>query len=193
MRGRAALSEPSAKPKTKILSPCHNHSMQNLQNLPLGSQTFPYIIEQRAVYVDKTRYLHALIANPVNKYFLSRPRRFGKSLTISTLDAIFSGKKELFRGLFIAEKTDYDFRIFPVLRFDFSKLENNSGAALQISLRRQITRYCAHYVVSIDQATSLRDTWETFMQSFESKNQKIVILIDEYDKPILDHITHMAI
>jgi len=168
--------------------------MQNLQNLPLGSQTFSYIIEQNAVYVDKTKYMHALIANPVNKYFLSRPRRFGKSLTLSTLDAIFSGKKELFKGLFIAEKTDYNFATFPVLRFDFSRVGHQTGAELSRILTQQILNYAKEFGHPIDtNASGLSEIWDTLIQHFKSKNQKIVILIDEYDKPILDHITNLPI
>ena len=94
--------------------------------LPVGLQTFSRLIEQKAVYVDKTRYLYSLINTAVNKYFFSRPRRFGKSLTISTLEAIFRGKKELFNGLWISENTDYDFEEYPVLRFDFSNIAHKN-------------------------------------------------------------------
>jgi len=82
--------------------------MKKRRPLPLGSQTFSYIIEKEAIYVDKTPYLYDLISGTVNKYFLSRPRRFGKSLTISTLKALFSGQKELFKDLYITKETDYD-------------------------------------------------------------------------------------
>ena len=173
--------------------------MQTLPPLPIGSQDFEGIVKGNYIYVDKTKYLYALLQPGIQKgasgpkYFFSRPRRFGKSLTLSTLDAIFSGKKELFKGLFISEQTDYDFQTFPVLRFDFSKLENSSGPALQTSLIRQITHYCDCYGVATEQRAPLRDVWETFMQFFKSKNQKIIILIDEYDKPILDHITTLPI
>ncbi len=167
--------------------------MKTLRPLPLGSQTFSYIVENNAVYVDKTPYLHTLISSTVNKFFLSRPRRFGKSLTISTLDALFSGKKELFEGLYIRDKTAYDFAEFPVLRFDFSKFENKSAAALELSLSRHIKACCDDHNVSFDPTLTIRDLWELLIRSFKRNGQQVVILIDEYDKPILDHITNIPI
>jgi hypothetical protein len=132
---------------------------------------------------------------PMNKFFFSRPRRFGKSLTISTLDAIFNGKKELFKGLYIAEQTDYDFKEFPVLRFDFSKIGHETGVNLANGLIRVLKAYFDHYQIPTDRIEKLevRDVFDQLVQHFKIQNQKIVILIDEYDKPILDHITNIPV
>jgi len=96
---------------------------------PLGIQTFSEIREENYVYLDKTAIIHDLIrAGKI--YFLSRPRRFGKSLLVSTLEALFSGKKELFEGLAITD-TDYDFCRYPVIKLAFSKDEFNDADNLR--------------------------------------------------------------
>ena len=90
----------------------------NLKRLPIGVQTFEKLIEQNCLYIDKTSYIHKMI-NVSNYVFLSRPRRFGKSLLVSTLQSYFEGKKELFKGLYI-ETVEKDRTEYPVLRFDLS-------------------------------------------------------------------------
>ncbi|MEZ4726706.1 MAG: AAA family ATPase [Caldilineaceae bacterium] len=84
-----------------------------------GSYTFRHIINGGFLYVDKTRYLYELVRPGIGIYFMARPRRFGKSLMISTLEEIFRGNRELFQGLWIAE-SDYAWQIHPVIRIDFS-------------------------------------------------------------------------
>ncbi|MBF0362116.1 MAG: AAA family ATPase [Oligoflexia bacterium] len=81
-----------------------------MKMLPVGIQSFEKLIELNCVYVDKTKYFYDLIKSGTT-YFLSRPRRFGKSLTISTLEAIFLGRRDLFKGLWIHDQSDYDFKI----------------------------------------------------------------------------------
>ena len=167
--------------------------MQKLRPLPLGSQTFSYIVEKNAVYVDKTPYLYELISGTVNKYFLSRPRRFGKSLTISTFKALFSGQRDLFKDLYITKETDYDFPVFPVLHFDFSEIGHQTSTELSRILKQHIEMYAANYGHSIQDSETLAESWGQLMAFFKGKNKKAVILIDEYDKPILDHITNLPI
>ena len=95
--------------------------MPKLPKLPIGIQTFEKLREKGYLYVDKTKYLVDLIDSG-NFYFLSRPRRFGKSLTISTFDALFSGKRELFEGLAAEEFFERpDYRPYPVIRLDMSE------------------------------------------------------------------------
>ena len=92
-----------------------------MKRIDAGNSTFEDLIRSNNLYVDKTKYLYNLIAYG-NKYnFLSRPRRFGKSLTISTLEAIFKGKRELFKGLYI-DSTDYEWKEYPVIHIDFSNI-----------------------------------------------------------------------
>ena len=89
---------------------------------PIGIQSFEKIIQDGYIYVDKTDLIYRLVKDGTI-YFLSRPRRFGKSLLMSTIENYFPGRKELFNGLYIAEKTDYDFPKYPVLHFDFSGMD----------------------------------------------------------------------
>jgi hypothetical protein len=96
-----------------------------LKPLPIGIQTYKDLINNGFLYIDKTEYIYNMIKHK-GYYFLSRPRRFGKSLLISTLEAIFLGKKELFKGLWIEKKAEYDWQEHPVLRLDFTKIENNN-------------------------------------------------------------------
>ena len=91
-----------------------------MKPLPIGIQTFRKLVEGNYLYVDKTKKIYSLIENASGSYFLSRPRRFGKSLTLSVLDEIFSANKELFRGLYIYD-SPWEWKKYPVLRFDFSK------------------------------------------------------------------------
>ncbi|MDR2466816.1 MAG: AAA family ATPase, partial [Prevotellaceae bacterium] len=97
------------------------------KKLPTGIQTFEKIREENRLYVDKTKYLVNLIDSD-SIYFLARPRRFGKSLTISTLEAMFSGKKELFKGLYAEEFMNRaDYYPSPVIRLDMSRVTTNEG------------------------------------------------------------------
>ena len=90
-----------------------------MKKLPIGKQSLRTLIEGGYVYVDKTMHIHRLI-DKGSVYFMSRPRRFGKSLTVSTLEEIFKGNKELFKGLFIYDKIDW--KEYPVIRIDFSEV-----------------------------------------------------------------------
>ena len=171
----------------------YNTPMKKPRPLPLGSQTFSYIIEQNAVYVDKTPFLYELISGTVNKYFLSRPRRFGKSLTISTLKGLFLGQKVLFKDLYITKETNYDFPAFPVFHFDFSEIGHQTAAELSKILIDRILMQARRYGCTVDNTGSIPEVWGNTLQFFKQKQQKIVILIDEYDKPILDHITNLPI
>jgi len=117
-----------------------------MKRLPIGIQTFETLINQNYTYVDKTAILHRLIISGGNRYFLSRPRRFGKSLTCSTLDAIFQGRKELFNNLAIS-KVDYDWKIYPVIRLDFSGIIHQTLEQLFISLNHRLDSIAKDYNV----------------------------------------------
>ncbi len=93
--------------------------MTPLLKLPIGIQAFETMREQGYVYVDKTRWIHRLVTEGMF-YFMSRPRRFGKSLLVSTLKCLFEGRKELFAGLWLAEQTDWPWRSHPVIVLDFN-------------------------------------------------------------------------
>ena len=85
-----------------------------MKKIDSGNSSFEKLIQSGNVYIDKTQYLYNLLTDGRTYYFLSRPRRFGKSLTLSTLEAIFKGKRELFKGLYI-DSTDYDWKEYPVI------------------------------------------------------------------------------
>ena len=135
--------------------------------------------------MDKTAQIYPLIEQSKGAYFLSRPRRFGKSLTLSVLDEIFSGNKELFRGLWIYDSS-YEWKKYPVLRFDFSKQK----AKTQEELIRFIF---SELKINAERHQLILESVEYYAQFQElisklGNLEKVVILIDEYDKPIIDHI-----
>jgi hypothetical protein len=103
-----------------------------MKKLPLGTQSFENLRKSDCVYVDKTEIIHRLILDG-RIYFLSRPRRFGKSLLISTFDAFFSGRKELFKGLYIYDKWDWS-QQYPVIRIDWTKIIHSTPEKMEISM-----------------------------------------------------------
>ena len=153
---------------------------------PIGIQDFENIRRDGYVYVDKTALVYNL-ANTGKYYFLSRPRRFGKSLLVSTMEAYFVGKKDLFDGLAIAEK-EKDWIQYPVLRLDFSGANYNSEQVLESKLNSFLKFYEEIYSsVSREPVASVR--FDALIQAAYRKTGKpVVILIDEYDKPIVDNL-----
>ncbi|MDE5794789.1 MAG: ATP-binding protein, partial [Muribaculaceae bacterium] len=163
---------------------CEKFEIMAQLRYPVGMQTFSNIIEEGYVYVDKTGYIKPLLEQ--SKYiFLSRPRRFGKSLLLSTLKAYFEGRRELFKGL-AADSMDLDWTPSPVLRFDFNA-ENYSE---EDGLSKIINRLLGEYE-EIYEMTNVVDTLagrfsRLIREVAEASGRKVVILIDEYDKPLLD-------
>jgi len=154
--------------------------------LPIGRQNFEGIIKENLLYVDKTRQIYELIRQG-RLYFLSRPRRFGKSLLVSKFHYLFSGKKDLFRGLYIHEQTDYDWEDYPVLQFNFAAY-GFQVEHLKEELSRQINDYAKQYEVQTN-AISLSTELFTLIEGISNKkNKPVVLLIDEYDKPLVDFI-----
>ena len=135
--------------------------------------------------MDKTAYLHSLVRQEGNMFFLSRPRRFGKTLTISTLEAIFQGKRDLFKGLAI-DQTDYDWKTYPVIHIDFGDCPSSTKDELEIWLRNVILDFCDTYGVQTREQTIPAIMFSQFLSSL-SRRGKIVILIDEYDKVLSDN------
>ncbi|MDE7419958.1 MAG: ATP-binding protein [Muribaculaceae bacterium] len=151
---------------------------------PIGMQTFSNIIEEGYAYVDKTAYIKPLLRQ--GKYvFLSRPRRFGKSLLLSTLEAYFEGRRELFKGL-AAYSMDLDWTPSPVLRFDFNAEDFSLDNGLESLLNRLLKKYEKKYGMT-DVADTIAGRFSELIETVaESIGCKVVILIDEYDKPLLD-------
>ncbi|MBA3954250.1 ATP-binding protein [Candidatus Dependentiae bacterium] len=158
-----------------------------MKKLPLGIQTFEKIIADDYIYVDKTEYIYSLINRTKGDYyFLSRPRRFGKSLLVSTLKELFSGNKHLFKDLWIST-TNYDWQQYPVIYLDFSRIDHATVEELKISLSWTLTTLAEKYNIVLTDAPTLGAKLSTLIEKLSQIN-KVVVLIDEYDKPILDHL-----
>ncbi|MBR1433926.1 MAG: AAA family ATPase [Bacteroidales bacterium] len=154
---------------------------------PIGIQTFEEIRTKGFVYVDKTDLVFKIVSEG-KYYFLSRPRRFGKSLLISTFEDYFKGQKDLFQGLTIASK-EKDWTIYPVLRIDMAAGKyRNSPSALDSKLKTILEGWEAEYgITSI--AEEFSDRFINVINSaYSSTGKQVIILIDEYNKPILDNI-----
>ncbi|MBF0351262.1 MAG: AAA family ATPase [SAR324 cluster bacterium] len=141
------------------------------------------------VYVDKTRFLYDLITTG-RVYFLSHPRRFGKSLLVTTLQALFLGKKELFENLWITQNTDYGFVEYPVLLIDMSLGSIQESDQLQKKLTNHINTLASQYGIPLEIEEYDQHFRELIRKLKEKTGKPVVILVDEYDKPILDNINN---
>ena len=138
------------------------------------------------VYVDKTAYLHSLVRQEGNMFFLSRPRRFGKTLTVSTLEAIFQGRRELFKGLAI-DKTDYDWKPYPIIHIDFTNCWKKTADALDGWLKDRLEEVADAYGTGPLDMTKTSDDLFAKLILLLSKKDKVVVLVDEYDKVVSDN------
>lgn len=152
---------------------------------PIGIQTFEQIIEEGYVYVDKTDMVYSL-ANEGKVYFLSRPRRFGKSLLLSTLRAYFEGRKELFKGLKI-EAMEKNWHRHPIFHFDFNGIDYTMPNALRAKFEGYFAQWEEAYGVTPGPDFNPASRFERIIQAaVQQSGQKVVVLVDEYDKPLLD-------
>lgn len=157
---------------------------------PVGIQTFSKIREEGFLYVDKTEYIYRL-SQGAGYFFLARPRRFGKSLLISTLDALYSGRKDLFEGLWIADKWDWS-KSFPVIYIPFNAF-NVQEVGLEQSLYDCVYEHASNFGVTLENQGVGRVFEELIRKIHAKTNQKVVVLIDEYDKPIIDFLEDMDV
>jgi len=157
-----------------------------MKKLPLAIQTFSEIIKERYLYIDKTQQIAELIQN---KYiFLSRPRRFGKSLLVSTLSEIFSGNQTLFQGLYTHEKIKW--QPHPIISIDFNGISYSNDQVFKTSLSSLLDKLAGKYDITLS-SPFIRDKFAELIEKIHEKTQqKVVILIDEYDKPIVEHINN---
>ena len=152
---------------------------------PIGIQTFDQIIERGFVYVDKTDMVYSL-ATEGKIYFLSRPRRFGKSLLLSTLRAYFEGKKELFAGLKI-DALEHDWHVHRVFHFDFNGVDFTVPGALHLKIEGYLYAWEKEFGISTGVDTNLGSRFNRILQAAaEQTGRGAVVLVDEYDKPLLD-------
>ena len=155
---------------------------QTRRRYPIGIQTFSEIRRRECVYVDKTELIYDLVTSD-KIYFLSRPRRFGKSLLVTTLEAYFSGRKELFRGL---ESLEKDWTEYPVLHFDFSGTKYFSTDDLSEQLDIQLSRLEEKYGKGEGEVTPAGRFGGIIRRAYEKTGRQVVFLVDEYDAPLLD-------
>ncbi len=159
-----------------------------IRKLPIGIQDFENIRKENFLYVDKTEYIYKL-AHEGKPYFLSRPRRFGKSLFLSTLRCYFEGKKELFKGLKIekleADNTD-SWTEYPVFYFDFNKANFREGSAIEDVLNEHLKEWEKKYRIETGEQPLGERFRNVIKTASESSGKNVVILVDEYDKPLLE-------
>jgi hypothetical protein len=160
--------------------------MEALKNLPIGVQDFEKLRKGDYLYVDKTALMYQLVSTG-SYYFLSRPRRFGKSMLLSTLHAYFSGKKELFEGLAI-EKLEKDWTTYPVLHLDLNVGEYRTEDDLRNKLDVALDSWERLYGKNAVEKTLGSRFEGVIRRAYEKTGLRVVILVDEYDKPVLQTI-----
>ena len=151
--------------------------------------TFEDLIQGNFLYVDKTEYIWQLIRPAKGMYFLSRPRRFGKSLLLSTLEAIFTGRKELFEGLALHDKP-YAWEKYPIIHLSFGDYTpmKNTAEKVDAYLRDKVATVAESYSIKLPKGADAATSFGKLIDALHKKGQ-VVILVDEYDKPILDNIS----
>lgn len=159
-----------------------------MKKLPIGIQTFEKIINENCYYVDKTPFIKKLEQG--GYYLLSRPRRFGKSLFLDTVKEAFSGNKELFKGLYIYDKWDWS-KKHPVIKISFAIGTNNNSEKLRSTISFNLKNAAHDYKINLEEEELNQKFYELIKKLYENYNEKVVILVDEYDKPILDAIENI--
>lgn len=153
---------------------------------PIGIQNFEKIRKDGYFYIDKTALIYQMVKTG-SYYFLSRPRRFGKSLLISTLEAYFLGKKELFEGLAM-EKLEKDWTTYPIFHIDLNTEKYDTRESLDSILNFTLEKWEQQYGTAPSETTFALRFRGLIERAYEQTGQRVVILIDEYDKPMLQAI-----
>lgn len=163
--------------------------MSESKEYPIGIQNFEKIIRNGYLYIDKTEFVYDLVRKS-GYYFLNRPRRFGKSLLLSTLEAFFLGKRELFKGLAIDRHADVEWMRYPVLHLDLNAQDYTREDG---SLYNQLDKYMQSWETAYEVKTDVKDLGIRFSNVIEAAykvtGRQVVILIDEYDKPLLQNLS----
>jgi hypothetical protein len=152
---------------------------------PIGVQNFDEVRIENFLYIDKTKYA-LQIADEGKYFFLSRPRRFGKSLFVSTLNYLFQGKKELFKGLYIEDKWNWE-QTNPVIEISFGNIDHKE-LGLSVAIKTELRKIAKNYGFELESYTNGAMFRELIETIFATTGRKVVILIDEYDKPIIDFL-----
>ncbi|MCF7800199.1 ATP-binding protein [Candidatus Babeliales bacterium] len=166
--------------------------VKKLKKLPIGIQGFRQIVETDYLYVDKTECLYNLIKSG-QVYFLSRPRRFGKSLTCSTLEEIFAGNKELFKGLWIYN-SDYVWKKHPIIKISFSSIAHDTKENFIYSFSRDLERIGSKHNTDISSEKTINDKFKNLIEYFKNNfENRPVLIVDEYDYPLVSNITDLKL
>ena len=155
-----------------------------LKRLPVGIQTYEKLVNNNCLYVDKTEYIYKMI-NLGSYIFLSRPRRFGKSLLVSTLQAYFEGKKDLFKGLYI-DTVEKDWTEYPVLKFSMASAKHVDTDRLNRYLSSMLEREEEKWNITSPKQDANDRLLDLILTAYEQTGKRVVVLIDEYDAPLLD-------
>ncbi|MBA3751585.1 AAA family ATPase [Candidatus Dependentiae bacterium] len=161
-----------------------------MKKIPTTTSSFRQIIEENYLYIDKTELIYNLISSDFY-YFLARPRRFGKSLLISTLSELFSGNRDLFKGLWI-DSSDYSWAPYPVISLDFSSIDNSSSENFKKSLALRLELKAEEYAIDLTGSSTPGDKLYMLVTKL-AQQSKVVILIDEYDYPLVSNITDIPV
>ena len=161
--------------------------VDTMKDITSSVYNFEDLIQGNFLYVDKTEYIWQLIRPARGMYFLSRPRRFGKSLTVSTLKTLFEGKKELFKGLTLYDKP-YDWKKYPVIHMDMNGRDFSTLEKMEERFQQMLLEQAS--INNIELQVSSSDTmFHVLIKKLHDRDGDVVILLDEYDKPILNNIT----
>ena len=160
-----------------------------MKELTSSLYDFERLINGNYLYIDKTEYVWEMVRQPYACYFLSRPRRFGKSLLVSTLKAVFQGKRELFKGLALYDKP-YDWQQYPVIHIDLGDCCAHNESGLRRYLADKLRDTAEQFGIKLSvRPSQLSGSFSRLIAKLASQGKQVVVLIDEYDKPILENIT----
>lgn len=162
-----------------------------IRKYPVGIQNFEDLRKEGYCYVDKTELMYQLVQSG-KYYFLSRPRRFGKSLLLSTIQAYFEGKKELFHGLAV-EQLEQEWNTYPVLHLDLNAQKYDTPESLYSMLNDALCNWESQYETRPSETTHSLRFQGVIQRAAEKCGQQVVVLIDEYDKPMLQAIGNEAL
>ena len=158
-----------------------------MKKIKTSTYNFPEIIEKDFLYVDKTDYVRKLVEGEKDEFFLSRPRRFGKSLLVSTLKAVFQGRRDLFKGLAI-DKMDYDWKAYPVIHLDFADAGVDNLKELDEQIASMLADAADENNVKLRGVDVVVQFKNLISDLAGRKRSHVVVLVDEYDKPILSNV-----
>ena len=165
--------------------------MEDKDRYAIGQQDFRTLRKDNAFYIDKTAFVEKIAKSKTKYYFLARPRRFGKSLFLSTLKYFFEGRRELFKGLYV-DSMDWDWEPYPVLHLDFNTDRFADTVVLEDVLERQFSRWEKEYGIDVTDRIYSQRLGTIIEKAHEKTGKQVVILVDEYDKPLVSNLRKTA-